>query len=87
MCPRCNGYLTRDKGFEFATQSHPAYHCVNCGAYYDLCIMKNQRLTQDERSHLVTNTRVRHAPVGDDTYALLVTHSLFLDHGVVSSWL
>lgn len=86
MCPRCQGYLTRDTGFEFTTQSHPAYHCVNCGAYLDLCILKNQRLTLDERSHLVTKTRVSHAPMGDDTHALLVRDSVFLDHGTVLSW-
>lgn len=40
-CPKCNGYLERDHGYEHIVQSRPAYRCLNCGKYLDQRIVIN----------------------------------------------
>lgn len=85
MCPRCQGYLVRDKGFESITRSRPAYHCVNCGRYIDLCILKNSELTLAERSKLGDHKHVPKGAVGDDPHFVSCVGSLLLDRGTVSS--
>ena len=47
-CSRCNGYLVRDIGFQCVTHSSEAYHCINCGNYIDLRILRNRLLTPEE---------------------------------------
>ena len=46
-CVKCDGYLERDHGYEYIIQSRPAYRCLNCGTYYDLCTIRNKSLTQE----------------------------------------
>ena len=69
MCPRCNGYLVRDKGFEHMTHALPGYHCVNCGNYIDLCILKNRSLTL-EQQHETAHKRTGHHVIDTDTFAI-----------------
>lgn len=40
-CPKCDGYLERDHGYEYVVQSRPAYRCINCGKYIDQRIVIN----------------------------------------------
>ena len=77
MCPRCNGYLVRDIGFQCITHEGAAYHCVNCGNYIDLHILRNRRLTLAER---IANAhkKPRHS-VGDDSDSLSGLGVRFLD--------
>ena len=43
MCPRCRGYMVRDKGYEFEVQVALAYRCVNCGYVVDKVIYYNSQ--------------------------------------------
>lgn len=64
MCPKCNGYLVRDLGFQTVTHEGVAYHCVNCGNYIDLNILRNRQLTPTQRS-ANAHKIVKHG-LGDD---------------------
>ena len=75
-CSRCNGYLVRDTGFQYVTHSSVAYHCVNCGNYIDLRILRNRLLTPEELK-ADANNRVKHS-VGDDIDGLFGFSGLFL---------
>ena len=68
-CPKCNGYLTRDLGFEHTTHEGVAYHCVNCGNYLDLCILKNRSLTL-EQQHATAHKRTGHHATDTDTFTI-----------------
>ena len=86
MCPRCQGYLVRDTGFENITKSKPAYHCVNCGHYVDLCIIKNKSITPEQRRQYA-GKRISKYDMGDDAYPVSCVSTLLLDSGHVSSLL
>lgn len=62
MCPRCAGYLVRDRGFQTVTHEGPAYHCVNCGNYIDMTILRNKEIVQHD-----TGKRPRQPLFGDDS--------------------
>jgi hypothetical protein len=76
-CPRCNGYLVRDLGFQTTTHNGTAYHCVNCGNYIDLHILRNKQLTLAERE-ANADKRTKHS-VGDDSASLSGFSAKFLD--------
>lgn len=80
MCPRCNGYLVRDLGFQSTTHEGTAYHCINCGNYIDLCILNNKQRKVDP--HAPTR-RASKYDMGDDTYALAVRSDVLLGSGGV----
>lgn len=80
MCPRCQGYLIRDLGFQTLTHEGTAYHCINCGNYIDLTIIRNRQSTPKETPR-VPKRRISKYDMGDDTYALAVRCSLLLDSG------
>ena len=75
-CSRCNGYLVRDIGFQCVTHSSVAYHCVNCGNYIDLRILRNRLLTPEELK-ADANNRVKHS-MGDNIDGLSSFSGLFL---------
>ena len=77
MCPRCNGYLIRDNGFQCTTHSSIAYHCVNCGNYIDLRILYNKQMTPAERE-ANAHKRIKHS-MGDDSDSLSGFSAKFLD--------
>jgi|CXWL01.1.fsa_nt_gi hypothetical protein len=86
MCPRCAGYLIRDLGFQTITSSGPAYHCVNCGNYLDLAILRNQRLTLEERQAYAPKGMAIHSR-RDAAYVLSGAGGVFLGHHALFSTL
>ena len=49
-CPKCDGLLVRDLGYELEINAKPAYRCVNCGKYIDRRIIINQGVTLAEQA-------------------------------------
>lgn len=82
MCPRCNGSLIRDLGFEHNTHEGVAYHCVNCGNYIDLCILKNRNLTMEEL-YAVSHKRGRQVESHSGTFTLSGYGHVLFDRGSV----
>ena len=75
-CPRCSGYLTRDYGFEWLTNSKPAYCCVNCGYYLDRTILRNRGVKQHD-----TGKRPRQPVLGNGSDYVLNGFGGILDCG------
>ena len=86
MCPRCKGYLVRDLGFQHVTHEGTAYHCLNCGNYLDLRILRNQSLSLEERKAYAPRRVITHT-LGDDAYVLSGAGGVFLGGGDLFSTL